>query len=45
VPTRAVSVWDLVLDPYLGGWIAATGIHWDQLAKAGGAADFRAWWR
>jgi predicted TIM-barrel fold metal-dependent hydrolase len=45
LPTRAVSVWDLVLDPYLGGWIAATGIHWDQLAKAGGAADFRAWWR
>lgn len=45
VPRRSVSIWDLVLDPYLGGWIASTGVHWDEMAKAAGAKDFLAWWR
>lgn len=45
VPARNVSVWDLVLDPYLGGWIGAAGMRWDELAKTGGADGFLEWWR
>ncbi len=44
MPTRRTGVWDIVLDPYFGGWLASAGCDWDGMAKAAGAPDFRAWW-
>ena len=44
VPRRRTGVWDLVLDPYLGGWIGATGFDARATAKEAGAADVEAWW-
>ncbi len=44
VPRRRTGIWDLVLDPYLGGWIAATGFDAPAAAKEAGAADVEAWW-
>lgn len=43
-PRRRTGIWDIVLDPYFGGWLAAAGCDWEGLAKSAGAADFRAWW-
>lgn len=44
-PVRPVSVWDLVLDPYGGGWMHSGGTNPDQLARDGGGGDsFAAWW-
>ncbi len=44
IPTRRTGIWDLVLDPYLGGWIAATGFDVNTAAKQAGATDFDSWW-
>lgn len=43
-PTRPTSLWDLVLDPYLGGWVGAAGCSWFDLARAAGYSDFLPWW-
>lgn len=44
-PSRPVSVWDLVLDPYLSGNLGAQGIDVNALARASGVADAFTWWR
>lgn len=44
LPSRPVSVWDLVLDPYGGGWLRSEGVDWDAPARDAGKADFFAWW-
>jgi len=43
-PQRRVRIWDLVLDPYAGGWMAATGVNPWGLGEAQGEPDFAAWW-
>lgn len=43
-PSRRVTIWDLMLDPYLGWFLAAAGVEMDAQAKEAGAADFQAWW-
>ncbi|HPO14152.1 MAG TPA: amidohydrolase family protein [Candidatus Hydrogenedentes bacterium] len=45
VPSRPVSVWDLVLDPYFGGFLAQAGTDPHQLATQAGAPDFISWWQ
>jgi len=44
-PTRRASVWDIALDPYLGGWVASAGVEAGALARAAGADDMVSWWR
>lgn len=44
IPSRRTGIWDLVLDPYLGGWIASTGFDTKNTAKEAGASDFESWW-
>ncbi len=43
-PSRPAGVWDLVLDPYFGGWLQACGADPDALAQAARQPDFRSWW-
>jgi hypothetical protein len=43
-PTRATSVWDLVLDPYEGGWMSAADREPDAQAAKAGYASQRLWW-
>ena len=43
-PVRRTSVWDLILDPYLGGCIANTGVDVNAFAKEAGETDFISWW-
>lgn len=45
VPSRPVSVWDLVLDPYMSGHLGAQGGDAIALARKAGAADAFTWWR
>lgn len=44
-PSGPVGVWDLVLDPYGGGWLSSAGADPNRLAKEHKAADFHTWWR
>lgn len=44
-PNRPTSVWDLILDPYFGGWLGAAGCDPNALAKAAGRPEFNPWWR
>ena len=44
LPSRPVSVWDLVFDPYGGGWLRSEGVDWDIPAREAGKSDFFAWW-
>lgn len=43
-PARRTGVWDIVLDPYFGGWLGSARCDWDAMARLAGAADFRQWW-
>src|SRR5690554_3630345 len=43
-PTRPVSVWDLLLDPYAGGWMHAAGRDPHAPAREAGHANLPAWW-
>ena len=43
-PSRPSSICDLVLDPYLGGWIAATGVDINMLSHRAGRPNFSTWW-
>ncbi|HNS18892.1 MAG TPA: amidohydrolase family protein [Sedimentisphaerales bacterium] len=45
VPRREVSVWDLVLDPYFGGWISTAGHDVAAFARKAGCSDPFQWWR
>ncbi len=42
-PTRGVSLWDIVLDPYFGGFIAGAGTDFHGIAREKGFDDFHAW--
>ena len=44
LPTRRVTVWDLVLDPYGWGWLNAGGSDPNGAMNAAGKKDFFAWW-
>lgn len=44
-PTRRVDVLDLLLDPYFGGMLGATGFNARQAAKDAGHEEVHAWWR
>ncbi|MCL5019283.1 MAG: amidohydrolase family protein, partial [Patescibacteria group bacterium] len=44
-PSRQTSIWDIVLDPYLTGFIKASGIDFNALAKNAGKQDFLSWWK
>jgi predicted TIM-barrel fold metal-dependent hydrolase len=43
-PSRRTSVWDVVLDPYLGGWVAIAGANWPGMARDAGYEDIVSWW-
>jgi len=43
-PSRQVRIWDLVLDPYAGGWIHATGVNPFAVGRDRGEPDLVAWW-
>ncbi len=43
-PTRDTSVWDLLLDPYAGGWMFAAGRNPHAAARTAGAASLEEWW-
>ncbi len=45
VPARDVSLWDIVLDPYFGGWIWTAGHDVTALARKAGYDDPFQWWR
>lgn len=45
LPSRPASVWDLVLDPYFGGFLANAGTDPKKLAEKAGAPDFVSWWQ
>ena len=40
VPYRPTTLFDILLDPYFGGWLAAGGASPDALARKAGARDF-----
>ncbi len=42
---RGASIWDLVLDPYFGGWLAASGVDATGLARQAGHENVLSWWR
>jgi len=44
LPTRGVTVWDLVLDPYGLGWLYTGGSSLDDAVKAAGQKDLFGWW-
>jgi hypothetical protein len=43
VPKRTVSIFDLILDPYFGGWLNAGGMNLSAECKAAGVSDPLAW--
>lgn len=45
LPSRTTSVWDVVLDPYFGGFLHTAGADPQALAQQAGAKDFLAWWQ
>ncbi len=44
IPMRRTGVTDIVLDPYLGGWINSTGFSPAEAAKAAGYESVHTWW-
>lgn len=44
-PHGNVSIWDIVLDPYFGGWIAAAGYDVQKMAQKNGYDSFIGWWQ
>ncbi|HAK95863.1 MAG TPA: hypothetical protein DCM87_12935 [Planctomycetes bacterium] len=42
LPARRTTVFDILLDPYFGGWLAQSGVGVDRLAKAAGEESFEA---
>ena len=44
-PLRKASVWDLVLDPYFGGWISAAGYDANGEAHRHGHDSMINWWQ
>lgn len=43
-PLRPAGVWDIVCDPYFGGWLAAAGADPGGMARAAGHDSLNAWW-
>lgn len=43
-PTRATSIWDLVLDPYVGGWLSDIGRDLNASAVRAGYRSQKDWW-
>ncbi len=43
-PQRATSIWDLVLDPYMGSTMVSNGIDLQAMPKAEGYSSQREWW-
>ncbi len=43
-PQRDTSVWDLVLDPYMGSTMASNGMDIQSIPKSKGYASQREWW-
>jgi predicted TIM-barrel fold metal-dependent hydrolase len=43
-PQRATSIWDLVLDPYMGSTMVSDGIDLQAMPKAEGYSSQREWW-
>jgi len=44
-PQQTVSIWDIVLDPYLTGWFYSGGLNPNALANAAGFATLFEWWK
>ena len=44
LPSRPVTVWDLVMDPYGQGWLISGGSDPRGPMEAAGKKDFFAWW-
>lgn len=44
-PKRDASVWDILLDPYFGGWIYDAGHDVHNTAQKHGYQNFLDWWR
>jgi len=42
-PSRAVTLWDLILDPYFGGWIYSSGADFNKWGIEAGMSDFHEW--
>jgi len=43
LPKRAADIFDILLDPYFRGQLAASGDDIDRLPRPSGLTDFRAW--
>jgi predicted TIM-barrel fold metal-dependent hydrolase len=43
-PHRATSIWDLVLDPYMGSTMVSNGFDLQAMPKANGYPSQREWW-
>jgi predicted TIM-barrel fold metal-dependent hydrolase len=43
-PQRATSIWDLVLDPYMGSTMVANGVDLQSIPKTKGYPSQREWW-
>ena len=43
-PQRATSIWDLLLDPYMGSTMMTNGIDLQAMPKAEGYSSQREWW-
>jgi predicted TIM-barrel fold metal-dependent hydrolase len=43
-PQRATSIWDLVLDPYMGSTMVSNGTGPEAMSKAEGYSSQREWW-
>lgn len=44
-PTRDVNIWDLLLDPYAGGWMHAAGRDPHAQARDAGYERLEDWWQ
>ena len=43
LPTRTTTLWDILIDPYFGGFLAQAGVDVYQGAKDAGQDDFYIW--
>lgn len=44
LPNRKTTLLDLIIDPYLGGWMAASGLNTAEIARKYGASDIQTAW-
>jgi predicted TIM-barrel fold metal-dependent hydrolase len=44
LPSRRAGIWDIVLDPYLSGWIGTQGTDPAALARENGYDNLLSWW-